>query len=132
PGEMARSDPRPSARVTRGAGSGQHSRLSCKSAGKTRTLMPVWDSSGESRFERSLSCPNAASACSSRQLSTLLSRSAADVGGQVTRSIWSSNKTSAISSDGKSDNSRVIFVFLVRPERLRESNSQHCLGHGGG
>src|SRR5262245_12914248 len=26
------------------------SRLSCKSAGKTRTLMPVWDSSGESRF----------------------------------------------------------------------------------
>src|SRR5262247_3449649 len=95
------------------------SRLSCKSAGKTRTLMPVWDSSGESRFERSLSCPNAASACSSRQLSTLLSRSAADVGGQVTRSIWSSNKTSAISSDGKSDNSRVIFVFLVRPERLR-------------
>src|SRR5262249_5346745 len=28
------------------------SRLSCKSAGKTRTLMPVWDSSGESRFRR--------------------------------------------------------------------------------
>jgi hypothetical protein len=26
------------------------SRLSCKSAEKTRTLMPVWDSSGESRF----------------------------------------------------------------------------------
>src|SRR5215831_4929146 len=26
------------------------SRLSCKSAGKTRTLMPVWDSSGESRL----------------------------------------------------------------------------------
>src|SRR6516165_10605574 len=26
------------------------SRLSCKSAGKTRTLMPVWDSSGESRI----------------------------------------------------------------------------------
>jgi hypothetical protein len=26
------------------------SRLSCKSAGKTRTLMPVWDSSGEFRF----------------------------------------------------------------------------------
>jgi len=25
------------------------SRLSCKKAGKTRTLMPVWDSSGESR-----------------------------------------------------------------------------------
>src|SRR5262249_6232712 len=26
------------------------SRLSCKRAGKTRTLMPVWDSSGESRI----------------------------------------------------------------------------------
>src|SRR5258708_4402945 len=31
------------------------SRLSCKRAGKTRTLMPVWDSSGESRL-RSLRC----------------------------------------------------------------------------
>src|SRR6266516_7224872 len=28
------------------------SRLSCKRAGKTRTLMPVWDSSGESRLKR--------------------------------------------------------------------------------
>src|SRR5262245_14153423 len=27
------------------------SRLSCKRAGKTRTLMPVWDSSGESRLK---------------------------------------------------------------------------------
>src|SRR5215813_2202322 len=27
------------------------SRLSCKSAGKTRTLMPVWDSSGEPRLK---------------------------------------------------------------------------------
>src|SRR5215813_6819538 len=27
------------------------SRLFCKKAGKTRTLMPVWDSSGESRFQ---------------------------------------------------------------------------------
>jgi len=27
------------------------SRLSCKRAGKTRTLMPVWDSSGESRVD---------------------------------------------------------------------------------
>ena len=27
------------------------SRLSCKRAGKTRTLMPVWDSSGESRVQ---------------------------------------------------------------------------------
>jgi hypothetical protein len=26
------------------------SRLSCKRAGKTRALMPVWDSSGESRL----------------------------------------------------------------------------------
>src|SRR5262249_15466078 len=26
------------------------SRLSCKRAGKTRTLMPLWDSSGESRL----------------------------------------------------------------------------------
>ena len=26
------------------------SRLPCKRAGKTRTLMPVWDSSGESRI----------------------------------------------------------------------------------
>src|SRR5262249_35611411 len=31
------------------------SRLSCKRAGKTRTLMPVWDSSGESRLRRALS-----------------------------------------------------------------------------
>ena len=49
PGKMAGSDPRPSVRVTRGAGSGT-SRLSCKRAGKTRTLTPVWDSSGEYRF----------------------------------------------------------------------------------
>jgi hypothetical protein len=50
PGKMARSDPRLSVRVTRGAGSGHTSRLSCKRAGKTRILMPVWDSSGESRL----------------------------------------------------------------------------------
>src|SRR5262249_49828893 len=30
------------------------SRLSCRRAGKTRTLMPVWDSSGESRFQERL------------------------------------------------------------------------------
>ncbi len=30
------------------------SRLSCKRAGKTRTLMPVWDSSGESRMKKLL------------------------------------------------------------------------------
>ena len=28
------------------------SRLSCKRAGKTRTLMPIWDSSGESRVKQ--------------------------------------------------------------------------------
>jgi hypothetical protein len=36
--------PRPS------AGSGQHLASVLPEAGKTRTLMPVWDSSGESRF----------------------------------------------------------------------------------
>src|SRR5262249_38746823 len=50
PGRMARSDPRPSVRVTRELVAVSTSRLSCKSAGKTRTLMPVWDSPGESRF----------------------------------------------------------------------------------
>src|SRR6516164_3521344 len=33
------------------------SRLSCKRAGKTRTLMPVWDSSGESRSKAKASTP---------------------------------------------------------------------------
>jgi len=41
PGKRAGSDPRPSVGVTRCAGSGHTSRLSCKSVGKTRTLMPV-------------------------------------------------------------------------------------------
>src|SRR6516162_5518879 len=50
PGKMARSDHRPSVRVTRGAGSGQHLGSVLQEAGKTRTLMPVWDSSGESRI----------------------------------------------------------------------------------
>jgi len=59
PGKMARSDPRLSVRVTRGAGSGPTSRLSCKSAGKTRTLMPVWDSSGESRLRPDPECYSA-------------------------------------------------------------------------
>ena len=40
------------------------SRPSCKRAGKTRTLMPVWDSSGESRLKSlaniSRGCPSAA------------------------------------------------------------------------
>src|SRR5262245_46143997 len=39
---MARSDPRPSVREL----------VARKRAGKTRTLMPVWDSSGEFRFQR--------------------------------------------------------------------------------
>src|SRR5215831_8234140 len=34
------------------------SRLSCKRAGETRTLMPVWDSSGESRLIRNLFLAN--------------------------------------------------------------------------
>src|SRR5262245_57245293 len=35
------------------------SRLSCKRAGKTRTLMPVWDSSGESRLKaRAITIPS--------------------------------------------------------------------------
>jgi hypothetical protein len=41
PGKIARSDPRLSVRVTRGAGRGHTSRLSCKRAGKTRISMPV-------------------------------------------------------------------------------------------
>ena len=48
--EMARSDPRPSVRVTRGVGSGQHLASVLQEGRKTRTLMPVWDSSGESRL----------------------------------------------------------------------------------
>jgi len=49
PGKMAKSDPRPSVRVTRGAGSGQHL-ASVLQERRERTLMPVWDSSGESRL----------------------------------------------------------------------------------
>jgi len=41
-GKMARSDPRPSVRVTEVLVAVSTSRLSCKRAGKTRTLMPVW------------------------------------------------------------------------------------------
>src|SRR5215831_13850746 len=36
------------------------SRLSCKRARKTRTLMPVWDSYGESRIIRHLAHPDLA------------------------------------------------------------------------
>ena len=49
PGEMAKPDPRPSARVTRGACSSQHLASLWQEGRETRTLMPVWDSSGESR-----------------------------------------------------------------------------------
>jgi len=51
PGKMARSDPRPAFGLPEVLVAVSTSRLSCKRAGKTRTLMPVWDSSGESRIE---------------------------------------------------------------------------------
>jgi hypothetical protein len=51
PGKMARSEPRPSVRLPEVLIAVSTSRLSCKRAGKTRTLMPVWDSSGESRLK---------------------------------------------------------------------------------
>jgi hypothetical protein len=48
------------------------SRLSCKRAGKTRTLMPVWDSSGESRISTKkrgyTSAPRSANAAGSRRV----------------------------------------------------------------
>jgi len=50
PGKMARSDPRPSVGGPEVLVAVSTSRLSCKRAGETRTLMPVWDSSGESRL----------------------------------------------------------------------------------
>jgi len=52
PGKMPRSDPRPSVRVIRGAGSGQHLASVLQEGRKTRTLMSVWDSSGESRLKK--------------------------------------------------------------------------------
>src|SRR5262249_17366667 len=52
--------PRPSVRATRGVVAVSTSRLSCKRAGKTRTLMPVWDSSGESRLRYIGTGPEAA------------------------------------------------------------------------
>jgi hypothetical protein len=52
PGKMAGSDPRPSVRVTRGAGSGQHLASVLQEGRETRALVPVWDSSGESRIQR--------------------------------------------------------------------------------
>ena len=47
PGKMAGSDPGPSVRITEVLVAVSTSRLSCKRAGKTRTLMSVWDLSGE-------------------------------------------------------------------------------------
>ena len=52
PGKMAGSGPRPGVRVSRVLVAVSTPPLSCKRAGKTRTLMPVWDSSGESRFRQ--------------------------------------------------------------------------------
>src|SRR5258707_12034042 len=52
PGKMARSYPRPAFGLPEVLVAVSTSRLSCKRAGKTRTLMPVWDSSGESRVKR--------------------------------------------------------------------------------
>src|SRR6478736_4374703 len=51
PGKMARSDPRPAFGLPEVLVAVSTSRLSCKRAGKARTLMPVGDSSGESRFD---------------------------------------------------------------------------------
>ena len=50
PGKMAGSDPRPAFGLPEVLVAVSTPRLSCKRAGKTRTLMPVWDSSGESRL----------------------------------------------------------------------------------
>jgi len=50
PGKMARSDPDQAFGLPEVLVAVSTSRLSCKRAGKTRTLMPVWDSSGESRL----------------------------------------------------------------------------------
>jgi hypothetical protein len=55
PGKMARSDPDQVLGLPEVLVAVSTSRLSCKRAGKTRTLMPVWDSSGESQFRRLLS-----------------------------------------------------------------------------
>jgi hypothetical protein len=58
--KMARSDPRLSALgLPEVLVAVSTSRLSCKRAGKTRTLMPVWDSSGEPRLRRLIhECPS--------------------------------------------------------------------------
>src|SRR5215831_9201326 len=48
---MARSDPRPSVRVTRGAGSGQHLASVLQEGRENANIDAGWDSSGESRFK---------------------------------------------------------------------------------
>ena len=50
PGEMARSNPRPSVRVTRGAGSGQHLASVLQEGRENANIDAGWDSSGESRL----------------------------------------------------------------------------------
>ena len=50
PGKMARSDPRLSVRVTRGAGSGQHLASVLQEGRKNANIDAGWDSSGESRL----------------------------------------------------------------------------------
>src|SRR5262249_42615901 len=50
PGKMARSDPRPSVGVTRGAGSGQHLASVLQEGRENANIDAVWDSSGESRY----------------------------------------------------------------------------------
>ena len=68
PGKMARSDPRPSVRVTEVLVAVSTSRLPCKKAGKTRTLMPVWDSSGESRLNSAPALPSLSARASTLSL----------------------------------------------------------------
>jgi hypothetical protein len=50
PGKMARSAPRPPFGLPDAPVTVRTSRLSCGKAGKARIFTPVWDSSGESRF----------------------------------------------------------------------------------
>jgi len=50
PGKMAGSEPRPSVRLIRGAGSGQHLASVLQEGRENANMMPVWDSSGESRL----------------------------------------------------------------------------------
>jgi hypothetical protein len=51
PGKMARSDPRPSVRVTRGVGSGQHLASVLQEGRENATIDAGWDSSGDSRIK---------------------------------------------------------------------------------